>query len=144
MVNKLRKSQPKAQEEGRKVNVLKRLGGKVKRVFGKKKPNEAYAPELRLGGTAVVHSNAKKDELDVVPTSVPVDEEAQDTNDHAVQELPVGASQKPANLQDPEECAPSTPQQSTAWAGYSSPVSSPTEMISRSELLYLGLDKTGN
>ena len=37
MVNKLRKSQPKAQEEGSKANMLKRFGGKFKQVFAKKK-----------------------------------------------------------------------------------------------------------
>ena len=37
MVNKLRKPQPKAQEEGPKANMLKRFGGKFKRAFSKKK-----------------------------------------------------------------------------------------------------------
>ena len=144
MVNKLRKLQPKAQEEGVRVNVWKRFGGRVKRALGKKKSNEAYGPELGLGTSAVLDSTAKENErlptedrLHVVPTNVQVDEEALDTNDYASQELPVGASQKPADLQDPEECAPSTPRQPTDWASYNSPVSSPTEKISSSELPFL-------
>ena len=81
-----------------------------------------------------------EDRLGVVPTDVPVDEEAQSSNDHAFQELPAALSQEPANVsreyvrRDAEECAPSTPRQVTQWAGSNSPVSSPTEMIRSSEL----------
>ena len=93
-----------------------------------------------------------EDRLDVVPTKVQVDEEGQNTHDKASQELPAAVSQKPANtspgyvtqdtpreviLQDFEECAPSTPQQVTQLAGSNSPVSSPTDVISSSELPYL-------
>lgn len=123
------------------------------------KPNEAYGPELGLGTTAPpqsVTTETKKlsteDRQDVVPTNVQINGEVQDTHDHASQELPVAVSQKPADflpervpqdatldamLEHLEECAPSTPQQPTEWAGYDSPVSSPKEIISSSELPFL-------
>ena len=84
-----------------------------------------------------------EDRLDVLITNLPVDEEAQNTNDHASQELPAAVLQEPANVspeyvrQDAEECAPSTPQQVIQWAGSNAPVSSPTEMIRSSELPFL-------
>ena len=120
------------------------------------KPNEAYRSELPLGTTALpqsVTTETKKlsteDRLNVVPTNIQSDEEVHNNHDHASQELPAAISQKStdispehvrqetaldAMLQDPEESAPSTPQQATAWAGYNSPVSSPTDMIRSSEL----------
>ena len=90
--------------------------------------------------------------LDIVQTNDQVDEVAQNSHDHASQELSAAVSQKPADvsteyvrqdaavdagLQDPEECAPSTPRQATGWAGDSSPASSPSEMISISGFPFL-------
>ena len=90
--------------------------------------------------------------LDTVQTNAQVDKVAQNSHDHASQKLSAAVSQKPADvspeqvrqdaavdamLLDPEECTPSTPRQANEWTVYNSPVSSPTEVISSSELPFL-------